>query len=52
MTEYVAGMSQKTSRRRLPNIHPGEVLREEYLVPMKLSPYALAQHGCPKVFIP
>jgi len=29
--------------RRLPPIHPGEVLREEFLVPMKLTPYAVAQ---------
>lgn len=26
-----------------PPIHPGEVLREEFLAPMKLTPYALAQ---------
>jgi addiction module HigA family antidote len=31
--------------KRLPPIHPGEVLREEFLVPMKLTPYALA-HAC------
>jgi len=29
--------------KRLPPIHPGEVLREEFLGPMKLTPYALAQ---------
>ena len=29
--------------RKLPPIHPGEVLREEYLVPMNLTPYALAK---------
>jgi addiction module HigA family antidote len=29
--------------RRLPPIHPGEVLREEFLVPLKLTPYALAR---------
>ncbi len=27
----------------LPPLHPGEVLREEFLVPMNLSPYALAK---------
>ena len=27
----------------LPPMHPGEVLREEFLVPMNLSPYALAK---------
>jgi addiction module HigA family antidote len=31
--------------KRLPPIHPGEVLREEFLVPLKLTPYALA-HAC------
>jgi addiction module HigA family antidote len=29
--------------RILPPMHPGEVLREEFLVPMALSPYALAK---------
>jgi antitoxin HigA-1 len=29
--------------RRLPPLHAGEVLREEFLVPLKLSPYALAK---------
>ena len=29
--------------RKLPPIHPGEMLREEYLVPMNLTPYALAK---------
>lgn len=29
--------------KRLPPVHPGEVLREEFLVPMWLSPYAVAQ---------
>jgi antitoxin HigA-1 len=38
--------------RRLPPIHPGEVLREEFLVPMKLTPYALAQAcGVPRTRI-
>src|SRR5690242_7602581 len=31
--------------KRLPPIHPGEILREEFLRPMKLTPYALA-HAC------
>src|SRR5947209_12590919 len=45
-------MSRNKSRRRLPNIHPGEVLREEFLAPMKLSPYALAQAcGVPRTRI-
>lgn len=28
---------------RLPNIHPGEVLREEYLLPLGMSAYRLAK---------
>lgn len=28
---------------RLPNIHPGEVLREEFLIPLELSQYRLAK---------
>jgi len=28
---------------RLPNIHPGEVLREEFLIPMEISQYRLAK---------
>jgi addiction module HigA family antidote len=27
----------------LPAIHPGEILREEYLVPLEMTPYALAK---------
>ena len=29
---------------KLAHLHPGEVLREEFLVPMGLSAYALADH--------
>lgn len=29
--------------KKLPPMHPGEVLREEFLAPLKLTPYALAQ---------
>lgn len=28
--------------RKFPPIHPGEILREEFLVPFKLTPYAVA----------
>jgi addiction module HigA family antidote len=28
----------------LPPIHPGEILREEFLVPLDMTPYALAKH--------
>lgn len=38
--------------RRIPHIHPGEILREEFLVPMKLTPYALARScGVPRTRI-
>jgi addiction module HigA family antidote len=30
--------------RQLPNVHPGEVLREEFLGPLGLSQNALARH--------
>ncbi len=28
--------------KKLPPIHPGEILREEFLVPLRLTPYAVA----------
>ncbi len=28
---------------RLPNIHPGEILNEEFLIPIKISAYKLAK---------
>lgn len=28
---------------RLPNVHPGEVLREEFLTPLNITPYRLAK---------
>ena len=28
---------------KLPNIHPGEILNEEFLIPMKISAYKLAK---------
>ena len=28
----------------LPPIHPGEILREEFLIPLEMTPYALAKH--------
>jgi antitoxin HigA-1 len=38
--------------RRLPPLHPGEMLREEFLVPLELSPYALAKAiGVPRTRI-
>jgi addiction module HigA family antidote len=36
----------------LPPLHPGEVLREEFLLPLKLSPYAVAKAcGVPRTRI-
>ncbi|GAB1433783.1 HigA family addiction module antitoxin [Spirochaetota bacterium] len=31
------------TNERLPNIHPGEILNEEFLIPMQLSAYKLAK---------
>jgi addiction module HigA family antidote len=37
---------------KLPPLHPGEVLREEFLGPLKLSPYAVAKAcGVPRTRI-
>jgi addiction module HigA family antidote len=30
-------------KQKLPNIHPGEVLREEFLIPLGISQYRLAK---------
>ncbi len=39
----------KASIRVLPPVHPGEYLAEEFLAPMNLTPYALAQKlGVPR----
>jgi addiction module HigA family antidote len=38
--------------RKLPPVHPGEVLREEFLRPLDLSPYAVARAvGVPRTRI-
>ncbi len=34
--------SDIASGRRLPPVHPGEILRDEFLVPMEISVYELA----------
>lgn len=36
-------MSRKTKTKRIPPVHPGEVLLEEYLLPLELSQNALAR---------
>jgi antitoxin HigA-1 len=39
-------------KKKLPPVHPGEVLREEFLIPMKLSPYMVARAcGVPRTRI-
>ena len=35
--------SQIIANEKLPNVHPGEVLKEEFLVPLNLSAYSLAK---------
>ena len=35
--------SEVSSGRRLPPVHPGEILRDEFLEPMNLSVYGLAR---------
>lgn len=35
--------SDVVSGRRLPPVHPGEILRDEFLTPMEISVYRLAQ---------
>lgn len=38
--------------KKLPPVHPGEVLREDFLRPMNLSPYAVARAiGVPRTRI-
>jgi addiction module HigA family antidote len=38
--------------KRLPPVHPGEILREEFLVPLSLSPFAVARAcGVPRTRI-
>jgi antitoxin HigA-1 len=32
-----------TTGKRLPLVHPGEILRDDFLAPMKISVYSLAQ---------
>ena len=36
--------SEVVSGRRLPLVHPGEILRDEFLTPMKCSVYRLARY--------
>ena len=35
--------SEVATGKRLPLVHPGEILRDDFLQPMKISVYALAQ---------
>jgi|RifCSP13_1_1023834.scaffolds.fasta_scaffold67509_1 addiction module HigA family antidote len=38
----IVEFSDIASRRRLPPVHPGEILRDEFLTPMGISVYELA----------
>jgi len=43
---------KKLTRKKLPPMHPGEVLREEFLAPLKMSAGALAKTcGLPRTRI-
>jgi antitoxin HigA-1 len=43
MTEISEVRNEKTmTTKRLPPIHPGEILREEFMIPLELSSNALA----------
>ncbi len=36
-------MNTKSRKTRLPNVHPGEILMEDFLKPLNLSQYRLAK---------
>ncbi len=36
-------LSEITAGKKLPPVHPGEILRDDFLEPMKISVYTLAQ---------
>jgi antitoxin HigA-1 len=38
----IVDFSDAASGRRLPPVHPGEILRDEFLTPMRISVYELA----------
>ena len=38
----IVDLSDVTSGRRLPPVHPGEILRDSFLTPMAISAYELA----------
>jgi addiction module HigA family antidote len=41
-----------TMAKKLPPVHPGEILREEFMKPLKLTPYAVAAKiGVPRTRI-
>lgn len=42
----------QTTTENIPNIHPGEILSEEFLKPMNITPYRLAKElGIPQTRI-
>jgi antitoxin HigA-1 len=42
MDKRQVNFSGVSSGRRLPSVHPGEILRDEFLIPMGISVYELA----------
>ena len=38
----ILDLSDVTSGRRLPPVHPGKILRDEFLIPLGMGDYALA----------
>lgn len=41
-----------STKKKLPPVHPGEVLREEFLIPLGLTPYVVAKAvGIPRTRI-
>lgn len=43
MNDERQGQSAKTKKERTWTLHPGEILREEYLKPLRMTPYRLAR---------
>ena len=43
MVVQIMSKSQIITNENLPNIHPGEILKEEFLVPMNISAYRLSK---------
>ncbi len=42
ISRRIVDFSEATTGRRLPPVHPGEILRDEFLTPLGMSAYELA----------